>query len=129
MQAARHAADRGDLEEALKACQRAITAEPCSAELRYLNATILDEMGRSDEAVQAIRSALYLDADLVVAHFLLGNIARRDGKRSVAARHLRRALELLEGLAPEQLVPAADGLSASELARIAESLLVMEVSA
>ena len=128
-EAARGAANRGDLEEALSACERAAAADKYSAELWYLRATILDELARPQDALQALRSSLYLDADLVVAHFLLGSIARREGRCGVAIRHLQRALELLRGLAPDELVPAADGLTASELARIAQALVAMEVTA
>jgi chemotaxis protein methyltransferase CheR len=127
--AARGAANRGDLEEALSACERAVAADKYSAELWYLRATILDEMARPQDALQALRSSLYLDADLVVAHFLLGSIARREGRGGVAVTHLQRALELLQSLAPDAPVPAADGLTASELARIAQSLVAMEVTA
>jgi chemotaxis protein methyltransferase CheR len=127
-EAARGAANRGDLEEALSACEHATTADKYSAELWYLRATILDEMARPQDALQALRSSLYLDADLVVAHFLLGSIARREGRGQVAITHLQRALELLQRLAPDELVPAADGLTASELARIAQSLVALEVT-
>lgn len=128
-EAARAAANRGDLEEALGACERAAVADKYSAELWYLRATILDEMSRPQDALQALRSSLYLDADLVVAHFLLGSIARREGRCGVAISHLQRALKLLKSLAPDDLVPAADGLTASELARIAQALVAMEVTA
>jgi chemotaxis protein methyltransferase CheR len=125
---ARQAANEGRLEEARSLCARAIAMVKSSAELRYLHATILDELARPDEAIQALTSALYLDPDLVIAHFLLGNVARRVGRHTLAARHLRRTLELLEGCAPDDQVPAAGDISALDLARIAESLLGMEVT-
>ena len=125
---ARQAANEGRLEEACALCERAILKVKWSAELRYLHATILDELARSDEAIHALTSALYLDPDLVIAHFLLGNVARRVGRHTLATRHLRRTLELLEGYAAVDQVPAADGVSAADLARIAESLLGMEVT-
>ncbi len=125
---ARLAANEGRLEEACALCERAIAKVKWSAELRYLHATILDELARPDEAILALTSALYLDPDLVIAHFLLGNVARRVGRHTLATRHLRRALGLLEGCAADDQVPAADGVSAADLARIAESLLGLEVA-
>ena len=58
---ARRAANEGRLSEALKDCNEAIAADKLSADYRYLQATILGELDRDDDAVKALNSTLYLD--------------------------------------------------------------------
>jgi chemotaxis protein methyltransferase CheR len=126
--AARSAANEGRLSEALDLVERAIKADKVAAGYHYLYATILEELARPEDAVKALTSALFLDPDFALAHFLLGNIARRRGRTAEAGKHFRRTLALLEDQQTDTVLPESEGMTAGKLAEIVRSLLEMEVT-
>jgi chemotaxis protein methyltransferase CheR len=65
-----------------------------------------------------LRRALYLDHDFVLAHFALGNLARREGKEKAAQRHFANALSLLRAARPGDVLPHSEGLTAEDLAAV-----------
>jgi chemotaxis protein methyltransferase CheR len=119
-------ANQGQLQEALASCDRWIAADALDPASRYLRAVILQELGDPEQARRSLQQALYLHPDFVLAHFGLGNLARRVGKSTDAARHFANALALLEGRAPDDALPQSDGLTAGRLKEILKSLLVPE---
>jgi chemotaxis protein methyltransferase CheR len=119
---ARASANLGQLDEALAKCQAAITADKLSAAYRYLSATIMQELDLHHEAVKALSSALYLDHDFVLAHFLLGNIARGRSRFAEANTHFERAQRLLENMPADAELPEADGLTAGRLSEIVRAI-------
>ncbi len=117
---ARLLADQGDLAQALQTCRAAIAVDKSRAASHRLEATILEEMGRGDEAASSLRKALYIDPDSVMAHLSLGILARRTGKTALAERHFRNVIQLLTRFGDGDVVPGSDGLTAAgvrELAR------------
>lgn len=125
---ARALANQGQLQEALACCDRWIAADALDPASRYLRAVILQELGDPEQARRSLQQALYLHPDFVLAHFGLGNLARRAGKSTDAARHFANALALLEGRAPDDALPQSDGLTAGRLKEILKSLLVPETA-
>jgi chemotaxis protein methyltransferase CheR len=125
--AARAAANEGRLSEALGLVEEAIAHDKVDAGYHYLHATILEELARSDDAVKALTSALFLDPGMPLAYFLNGNIARRQGRAAEAKKHFRKTLSALEKLEPDDVLPESEGMTAGKLAEIVESLLEMEV--
>lgn len=115
-------ADRGQLEEAGRACATALRAHRTSAELLYLHAVLLAEAGRHREAAVAARRALYADRSLVVAHLALGSALARQDDPEGARRSLRNAERLLDRLPPSAIVPASGGETASAVREIARAL-------
>lgn len=116
-------AGAGHLAEAEEACRRAVTLEKLNPSLHYLHATILHELGRDDEAHAALRKALYLDPEHLIAHFTMGMLFARAQKRKDMQRHLRTALALTTRLQPDEPLPEADGMTAGSLAHIIRSVL------
>lgn len=114
-------ANEGMLDEALRLSGQAIAADKLNAGLHYLRAVILQEQGDADEAVNALKRALYLDQELVLAHFSLGNLALRQGKGKEARRYFDNALTLLKRYRPEEIVPESEGMPAGRLMEILES--------
>jgi len=114
-------ANQGDLSEALTLCDRAIASEGLNPAHRFLRAMIAQEQGSLDEAVKFLKQALYLSADFIMAHFALGNLAKRLGRREQARRHFRNVLSLLNGLQPDAELPEAGGLTAGRLAELIRS--------
>lgn len=123
---ARACANQGRLDEALQWCDKALDADKLSAALHCLRASILQEQGMSEEAAAALRRALFLDPDHVLAHFALGNLQRRRGKRNDAERHFRNALTVLEGFAQLQVLPESEGMTAGRLAEVVRSTLTSD---
>lgn len=113
--AARACANQGQFDAACGWCAAAVERDKFDPGLRYLLASVLAEQGRSDAAVAALRQALYLDQDFVLAHFALGNLYRRLGQPAPAARHFATARTLLAGYPPGQALPDAEGLTAGRL--------------
>ncbi|MES2366965.1 MAG: CheR family methyltransferase [Pseudomonadota bacterium] len=120
---ARTCANQGKLTEAAEWCEQAIAADKLNPAHPYLLATIRQEQGHYDLAVQSLMRALYLDPDFVLAHFALGNLRLAQGRRREAERYFRNALALLHRHPRDDLLPESDGLSAGRLVEIITSVL------
>jgi chemotaxis protein methyltransferase CheR len=115
-------ANQGQLTEALDWCQQAIAADRLNANPYYLLAMIQQEMGDLTGAEHALRQALYLAPEFVLAHFALGNLAREQGHTTLARKHFANVQSLLSAYPPDEIVPESDGMSASRLLDIARLL-------
>lgn len=115
----RASANQDGPELAARAAQEAVSSHPLSTELRVLQAVLLLDLGRDEEAVQAARQAIYLDPSLAVAHFTLGSILRRCGDVAGARRAYRNARDLCTLRPPDEELPLADGARAGRLAEAA----------
>ncbi len=119
---ARQFANEGRLAEALAACDTAISVEKLSAASHYLRGVILHEQNEIEEAASAMKRALYLDHDFVVAHFALGNLMLRQGRSGDARRCFENARALLKLQPPEATLPESDGVTAGRLLAILTSM-------
>ena len=95
---------------------------PLSAEAHYLQAVALIDQRKDDEAAAALQRALYLDRQMVAAHFALGLLYGRQGNADGARRALRNTRRLCGTLAPETQIPFSGGTCASQLASMAQDL-------
>lgn len=111
----RELANQGKLAEALASCERAIAAFKLDPALYYLRATILQEQTMHSEAITALKRALYLDPNFVLAHFALGNLSLRQGNVSAAKKCFRNVLALLSTCGQEDILPESEGLTAGRL--------------
>jgi chemotaxis protein methyltransferase CheR len=105
--------------EAERACAAALEQQPLAVELRYLHAVLLMDLGRTDEAIQALRRTIYLDRSLAVAHFTLGALLGQSGDLAGARAAYRNAAALCAARPADEIVPLADGEHAGRLARAA----------
>lgn len=126
LEGARALANEGRLTEALAACDRSIAADKLDAAGHYLRALVLLELGDPDAATGALQRTLYLEPNLVAAHFTLGNLARSRGRIAQSDRHLRNALQLLARHQPDDAVPESDGLTAGRFGEIIRTLIAVE---
>jgi chemotaxis protein methyltransferase CheR len=111
-------ANLGRLDDALIWCRRAVTADRLNPAWCYLEATIQLERGETAQAALALKRALYLAPGFVLAHYALGNLARRQGQTEAASRHFANTLELLSNYPREAVLPESDGLTAGRLGEI-----------
>jgi chemotaxis protein methyltransferase CheR len=119
---ARSCANQGRLSEALEWCEKAIATDKMNPSHHYLLATILQEQGQHDTAIQSLIRALYLDPEFVLAHFSLGNLHQSLGRYGEAQRHFGNVLMLLRKYPQDEVLPEADGLTAGRLAEIVTAL-------
>jgi chemotaxis protein methyltransferase CheR len=115
----RSVANQGHLEAAGEACSAALERHRMSVELTHLHGVLLAEGGRYADAAVAAKQALYLSPQYTIAHLALGDALSRTGDVENARRAFKNAEKLLEGFAPDFLVPGGDGAEAAQLLRIA----------
>ncbi|HUY04575.1 MAG TPA: CheR family methyltransferase [Rhodocyclaceae bacterium] len=116
--AARTCANQGNLGEAAEWCEQAIVADKLNPAYLYLLATIRQEQGYHEPAVQSLMRALYLDPGFVLAHFTLGNLRLAQGRHREAERHFKNALALLVAYPHSDPLPESEGLTAGRLTEI-----------
>ncbi len=80
--------------EAVGHLEKAVAAEPASAELYGLLGDALKREGRLDDAVSAYQKALSLDAEVAGNHYNLGNALRDLNRPEDAVPHYRLAVSL-----------------------------------
>jgi chemotaxis protein methyltransferase CheR len=112
---ARAYANQGKLVEALAWCEKAVKADPMDTRHHYLHATILQEMGRVDEAIASLKRILYLDPDDVLAYFALGHLSHQQAKNNIAAKYFENVVTLLRRYQPGDIIPESDGMTAGRL--------------
>jgi chemotaxis protein methyltransferase CheR len=108
-----------DVAGAEQACAEATTRYPLSTELHYVQAVLLLNLGRTEEAARALRRVLYLDRSLAVVHFTLGTLLRATGEREGARRAFRNAREQCVQHPAEDALPLGEGETAGRLAELA----------
>jgi chemotaxis protein methyltransferase CheR len=115
---ARAYANQGQLTEARQWCEQALAADRLNASLHFLLATILQEQDTLDDAVLALKRALYLDQHFVLAHLTLGTLELRQGKCKAAAKHFETVLALPSAYRPDEILPESEGMTAGRLREI-----------
>lgn len=119
---ARLYANQGQIDLAKQWCEHALEADKLNPLLYCFYATILQEKGLLDDAANALQRALYIDPNLIVAHFSLSLLTLRQGKKRELKRHFRNALELLKKVPPETIVEGTEDLTAARMIEIITSL-------
>jgi chemotaxis protein methyltransferase CheR len=126
---ARICANLGELTEARSWAEKALGADKLNAGLHYLRSVILQEQGDTEERIAALKRALYLDPNFVLAHFALGNFALQQRNFKEADKHFSNVLGLLADYQPDDVLPQSDGLVAGRLKEMVESAIAMEKAA
>lgn len=116
-------ANLGRLDEAQTWCEEALSENKLDPRLHYLLASVLLERNHIDAAETSLQRAVSADDHFVLAHFALGNLARRFRDSSEARRHYLRALDLLRHYRADEILPDSEGLTAGRLSEITERAL------
>ncbi len=116
-------ANQKDLAAAEAWCQRAIERDKVNPLYHYLLAMVL--LAKKDEAAarDALKRAVFLDQNFVMAHFSLGNLYHRWGDVEAARRQYRILQKLLQNVPPNAPLPGSDELTADTLRQMTENLL------
>ena len=97
-------ANHGNFASAQKYCLDAISMDEFNPQYHYLLGTIYKEEAKYDEAFNALRRAIYLDKDFIMAYYMLGIINLTKGN-SQEAKNFLTALELVARLKVMRLFP------------------------
>lgn len=117
---ARICANQGRLDLAVEWGRQALAVDKLNLGAHYLMAVILEERGEPELAIEALRRVLYLEPCFVLAHFSLGNLERRLGRPN-HDKHFDNVLSLLNGYAPDDVLPESEGITAGRLAQIVQA--------
>ncbi len=120
---ARVHANRGELDEALAACDHALAADRLNPALHHLRGCVLLELNRTGEAEDAFRRVLYLDPNSVMAEFSLASLAQRAGRAEEARHRYLVVLRLLTARHRGEAVPNGEGVTVARLQEMVERTL------
>src|SRR5262249_47257239 len=107
-------AEKGKLDEAIKALREAIRLEPKEAEAHYNLANVLSQKGLLDEAGDEFRLAVHFDPNLAEAHCNLGQLLRGQGQFADALKALRCGHELGLKKGPRWRYPSGEWIQECE---------------
>jgi chemotaxis protein methyltransferase CheR len=118
----RQALAQGRYADAARLARTSAAVEPLRSELHYLLGRALTDSGLDDQALPALRRAVYLDPSAGLAHFLLAGALARSGDAAAAAREYRAAAHALHRSPQLTGAPELGGRSPRELAGLCEQL-------
>jgi len=123
LECARALADQGRLDEARELCEAALARDRLDPEAHLLLAAICQERGEVPAALEALRRAIYLAPESAPAHFLLGSLLLRQGKRKQGQRSMETVVSLLNPVPRDEPLAGSDGLTAGRLLETARAYL------
>jgi Methylase of chemotaxis methyl-accepting proteins len=112
---AQELANQGLLDEAHEHCVTYLSQHKLDTQAHYLHAMILQELDKPNEAREALRRVLYLQPDMIMAIYTLGNLEKQQGHAREALRHFDNALRFLTMHENDDLLPHSEGLSVGQL--------------
>ncbi len=118
-------ANLGRAREAMQACEHSIERDPADKHSHFIRALVFMELNRLPAAEEALRRTLYLDRAFVEAHYQLGMLQIRRGRRAAGLKSLRNALDIAERAAPERRLHDAAGMNHARMAAILRNELRM----
>jgi len=116
----RRLADRGEWRSAASRAQKLVEADSLNPAAHFMLALVLEHTGSTNQAVQSLRRAIYLDRAFVMAHYHLGLILERQRDAKRARRAFENVLELLGSRAGDEVLDHGDGISAADLSELAK---------
>jgi chemotaxis protein methyltransferase CheR len=108
----------GSFEAAAERCRRLAVSERLNAAVHFYHALAVEQQGHQAEVEPALRRAIYLDRDFVLAHYHLGLVLERARDRHAAGRSFRNVLALLDRRDDAEFLPDADGLTVGSLRQL-----------
>lgn len=119
----RASANLGHLDKSLEWCALGLSYEQVDPILHYLHAAILQELSRPEEAVQALKKALFLNSEFTIAYFTLGNILIALNNIAQAKKNFENALTTIRNANPQDIVPEGEGLTVDRLRQIIRHMM------
>ena len=115
LDAIRALADAGRLQEARRACVQAIDLHPLDARLHFYDGVIAQAAGERARAEAALRRAIYLAGNMVMAHYHLGLLLLDGATPEAGRRVMAQVVKLCDALPDGDVLPDGDGLTPRDL--------------
>jgi chemotaxis protein methyltransferase CheR len=115
--------DRGECAAASELCCEQLATGQLNPRLQFYFALVKEQLGEHEESARALRRAIYLDRNFVLAHYYLGLLSQKCRQSSAAARSFRNVLKLVEARPDEEPLADADGLTIAALRQLAQMQL------
>ncbi|WP_300576158.1 protein-glutamate O-methyltransferase CheR [Phenylobacterium sp.] len=112
-------ADLGRFPEAAAACARALASNPASPTAHFYLGLVTQAQGQLDQAEDALRRAVYLDGDFLMAQYHLGLVRLERGSTAEGRRTLAAAARMAASLSPTTRLCEGEGLTAADLRELA----------
>ncbi|HYX40036.1 MAG TPA: CheR family methyltransferase [Oligoflexus sp.] len=112
----------GDLKGALLAADDLILKDQLDARAYFLRGLALLQLGKDQDAEQALRKAIYLDRNFIIAHYHLGLIYLKLQQADKARRYLTNASTLLADKSMDSVLVEGDGMTALQLTNILKTI-------
>jgi chemotaxis protein methyltransferase CheR len=104
-------ADAGRLADAAQACRIAIAADPLDPHLHLYDGLIAQAAGHRRDAEAALRRAVYLCGEMVMAHYHLGLLLLDGPAPEAGRRSMAQVIKLCARLPGDAILPESDGLT------------------
>ncbi|WP_437204455.1 CheR family methyltransferase [Planctomicrobium sp. SH664] len=102
--------------------QLCLKENPLLLEAHLLQASLSEEEGKTERAVEAYRRALYLDRNCCIAHFHLALLQRATGDYDGAGKSYQTVLKLCDSQDGHAIVEFGDGVCYGRLRELAVTL-------
>jgi chemotaxis protein methyltransferase CheR len=93
----------------------ALNYDPLLADAHYLRALLYTEDGKTQDAINALRAAIYCQRNHPLASFMLGNLNAQAGEIEKAIRHWENARRAIDKLQPDSPVSDISDMTAGQL--------------
>lgn len=117
-------ANEGKYAEATREIGKVVREDNLNVAAHYLMGVLAWRMGDINEAESCFRKALYIDPQIELAYFNLGNICLFRQRYDRATREFRNALRVLQKKSPEELVRFSEDFTAGFLVTACEKGLM-----
>lgn len=121
-------ADAGELEKAYDFSEKAREGFKLSAYYYYYKSSICSEMMKYQEAVDALKKAVYLNPSFAMAYFALGNAYLQLNMPAEAGRNFRITLEMLDSLGEEDRLFEDEGVPSEYSAQALKGIIGRKIS-
>lgn len=112
---AQKAADNASWSDSLKWLDKAEAEDNLNPQVHYLRGEVYLKLDQIDEAQKSLRRAIYCDSDMLLAHYLLGDLYHTLGNIKRAQHHWSLAKTIILSLPPTSTLPYTDNLTAEML--------------
>lgn len=103
-------ANAADYEGALQELKHIALIDNLCEQCYYLMGVLLERTGQLDEAIREYRRAIYVNQNLSIAYFNLGNIYAFQKNKKQALKEYNNAIKILQSQPPDAPVPFSDSL-------------------
>ncbi|MDP3980627.1 MAG: CheR family methyltransferase [Chlamydiota bacterium] len=117
-------ADKGQYQEAILDIEKIIENDSLNVKAYYLMGVLKEKLGLYRDAVQAFRKAIYVDENIYVAYFHLGNLYMYLGKSDKARKEYINCMKILKERPEDEPVMLSEDMTVGVLYNAVEQYLI-----